>query len=292
LAFSNPSATSYLTEQPMKNYARLVFSTDMLTLDAITAGMFDLGCEGIEEKAQDEWIAFFTEERVEKARRFLENRGIQSQAIKVENRDWNAEWKRSIRPLRLTRTFWVAPAWLQAEIQGQSALWIEPKMAFGSGHHETTRLCAQFLEECAPGARSMMDAGTGSGLLAILGEKLGLSHIVALDNDPVILGNLAENILQNGCTKIRPFIGTLDALNHAPRFDIITANIISSVIFPLLPRFWECMHAQSKLILSGLLVAEKGAVLETLKRNRLAAAAEKTQGEWVAVVALRSDAVP
>jgi len=269
----------------MKPYSRIIFSADEALAEALTPALFTLGCEGIEEKAGGERIAWFSRDAVPDARLFLEARNIRCTVEEVEARDWHAEWKKNLKPVQLTETFWVAPCWLLGNLQGRKTILIEPKMAFGTGHHETTRMCALYLEKYASGMNSLLDVGTGSGLLAILGEKLGLHKIIALDNDATVRENIEENLQQNGCSKISAYIGTLDSLDVGAGFDIITANIISSVIIPMLPALHARMHGSSKLVLSGLLGSEKETIVKLLEDNDFVVVNDNSLGEWWSVVA-------
>jgi ribosomal protein L11 methyltransferase len=269
----------------MKSFSRMSYFLDEAMAEAVSPALFALGCEGIEEKAGNEYLAYFSGDSVAKARLFLAERNVRCSIVEVEDRDWHAEWKKNMKPVQLTDKFWVAPCWLLGKIPRQKTLLIEPKMAFGTGHHETTRLCARYLEKYAPGAQTLLDVGTGSGLLAILGEKLGMRSIIALDNDAAVRGNIEENLKQNDCARVGAFIGTLEALKEGREFDLVTANIISSVIVPMLPRLHGCLRKNSKLILSGLLTAEKETFKKLLSDNNFIPVNDNTLGEWWSVVA-------
>ncbi len=268
-----------------KNYIRIIFKPDEESADSISSELFALGCEGIEEKSGNEHVAYFKADKITAAEQHLQSLKIPFNKIAVENKDWHLEWKKNLKPVQLTENYWATPPWIVNKIPIEKAILIEPKMAFGTGHHETTKMCAGFIEQLSESAKTMLDVGTGSGLLAIIGEKRGLTNITAFDNDPSIFENIAENISQNHCEKIHPFIGTMDSIRTDEKFDIISANIISSVLIPIFPLFRTHMHNKSRLILSGLLVSEKDAIKAALGINNLFPFCERELGEWYAVVA-------
>lgn len=266
-----------------QQYSRLFYAADEDKADFLAGGLFSIGCEGIEERDRNEYIAFFRENYVDAGLTYLEKNGVSCQAMRLENRDWHSEWKKKLKPIPLTQTYWVAPIWALSGQSESKTILIEPKMAFGTGHHETTQMCAQYIEQLAPLSDSLLDVGTGSGLLAILGEKEKIPYVVALDNDPSITENLDENIRQNGCCHVLPFIGTLESLIRFKPFQLITANIISSVIIPMLPTLNGLLSDDGRLILSGLLSTEQETMRSLLNENEFDVVSEKVLGEWYAM---------
>jgi len=188
-------------------------------------------------------------------------------------------------PIKISDRFTVVPTWMADSLPAENRIVMDPKMTFGSGHHETTRLCARFIEKYAQGVKSLLDAGTGTAILAIAAEKLGIEKIVAFDNDPETRENTLENLVLNGCSKIEYFTGTLDNVSSAVAYDLISANIISSVLYELMPKFKLLINSAGKIIFSGILVHEQEEFRRRLVINGFSLVEEATDKEWYACVA-------
>jgi len=163
----------------------------------------------------------------------------------VVEEDWSERWKEKIRPIHVG-PITIVPPWLAEE----GAIIIEPDMAFGTGDHPTTRACLAFLVRHVKEGSSVLDFGCGSGILSIAAARLGASRILSIDHDPKAVEIARKNAIINDVA-----IMALES-EEVPveKFDIVVANIQSSV---LLPRFDRLNVAGSVLILSGLLVEEK-----------------------------------
>ncbi|HLL16253.1 MAG TPA: 50S ribosomal protein L11 methyltransferase [Pyrinomonadaceae bacterium] len=204
------------------------------------------------------------------------------EAREVEARDWLGEWKKSWRPVEVGARFVVAPPWGEVEDRpGRICIRIEPGMAFGTGTHETTRLCLVALEKYFTGA-SLLDVGTGTGILAIAAAKLHAgARVEACDTDAEAVEIARENATLNGvAAQVNFRTGTIEETGAS--FDCVCANLTADVILPLLPALMGATCG--RLILSGILDTQADAV-----RARLAAlGASDTEtvadGEWVAII--------
>ncbi|MEK7357948.1 MAG: 50S ribosomal protein L11 methyltransferase, partial [Bdellovibrionota bacterium] len=151
-----------------------------------------------------------------------------------ENKDWLEEWKKGFKPFVFAGPFWVVPAWLKppAEITDPSKIiFVEPGMAFGTGTHETTRLAAGFvIEELARKTplRSVLDVGTGTGILALVARRLGATRVVGIDNDPEARRTARENLERNSTSDIE--IPDQNIEDIRAQYDIVIANIIDGVL--------------------------------------------------------------
>lgn len=207
---------------------------------------------------------------------------------KVENRDWLAEWKKHWRPTETAR-FIVAPSWSEIEnVENKTVLRIEPGMAFGTGTHETTRLCLKAIEENYSGG-SVFDVGTGTGVLAIGVAKLKIQNskfkisekILACDTDFDSVAIAKENAEINGvANEIEFFTGSIS--NETPVFDFVVANLTADVIVPLLPLLVE--KAAQTLVLSGILREQQDWVVSELRRFQISNLKIEVQGEWISIV--------
>lgn len=171
--------------------------------------------------------------------------------------DWNARWRESMKPALLASHWWVAPEWLPPRMEtGDRWIRIEPKMAFGTGHHESTRLAAAALIEKSDriAGVSVLDIGTGSGVLCFVTSLLGARRSVGIEIDPDCRENLAENRdLNTGSRSALFCISDLDAIRHDACFDFVIMNMIFSESASLVQRCGELLKPGGYLIWSGIL---------------------------------------
>jgi ribosomal protein L11 methyltransferase len=170
------------------------------------------------------------------------------------------------------------------------AVVIPAETAFGTGEHATTAMCLRLLERItrhlAPGWR-MLDAGTGSGILAIAGSCFGAKHVLAIDSDPLALGPAKRNARANRIRNIEFVLADVLKSTVRGKFGVITANLFSEILIEALP-FWSRHLAHNgSLILSGILRSQEKAVVESLRRNGFHALEVRRRGKWVALLASR-----
>jgi len=200
----------------------------------------------------------------------------------VENRDWLAEWKNSWQPVAVGR-FVISPPWTKPAVgPDQFTIFIEPGMAFGTGTHETTRLCLQAIQKYYEG-RSFLDVGTGTGILAIAASKIHPEfNVTGCDTDSMALEIARENAVANGVgDRIQFFVGSVDESTASA--DMVCANLTADVILPLLPTLVRLTCG--RLILSGILDTQVESIEARLQELGITADYEITRdGEWVCFV--------
>ena len=201
----------------------------------------------------------------------------------VADHDWLGEWKKSWQPVEVGERFIIAPPWSEIpDKHNRLVIRIEPGMAFGTGTHETTRLCLVAIEKYFAGG-SFLDVGTGTGILAIAAAKLfPYAHIEACDTDAEAIAIARQNARLNGVAeKIAFRVGTVE---EAPASaDAVCANLTADVILPMLPLLLSVTCGQ--LILSGILDTQVEAVKARLRECGVSNASEIMQdGEWAALV--------
>jgi len=207
-------------------------------------------------------------------------RSVQNKSI--ENTDWLSEWKKHWRPTRVGR-FVVAPQWEIVEDEsGTIVIRIEPNMAFGTGTHETTRLCLKAIDEYFQPGMSFLDVGTGTGILAIAAAKLeGKTPILACDVDTDSVKIARQNAQENEVVDAIEFIeGSID--HNTPVFDFVSANLTLDVILPLLPLLIE--KAGKILVLSGVLVEQEEQLVNALEKTCVSKTTIERDGEWIAAI--------
>ncbi len=197
----------------------------------------------------------------------------------IDEKNWHEAWRGRFKPQRIGRRFLTTPPWIHPEDKDREVIVIEPAMAFGTGTHETTRCCLEFIDElCAravPG--KALDVGTGSGILAIGLARLGVPEVLALDNDPVALEAARENLRLNGIDGAVKLSG-MGVGRVRRRFPLVVANIILETLVELAGSLQGRVSAAGSLVLSGLLHDHVPAVVRHFPRFRLLR--RKTRGEW------------
>jgi ribosomal protein L11 methyltransferase len=204
----------------------------------------------------------------------------------IPDEDWSETWKAHFKPLRIGRHFLIVPTWESANPgPADVVIRLDPGRAFGTGHHETTRLCLEWLESRAengahdsPG--SLLDVGTGSGILAMGAALLGFENVMGIDNDPeaveVALANIALNRLSG---KIRAL--GLPTEEIAGRFDVLISNIQSLPLIRMAETFVSKVADGGRLVLSGILTEQAGEVRTEYEKKGMKLIGTKAAGEWV-----------
>lgn len=172
----------------------------------------------------------------------------------IAEKNWHDGWRHHFKPQRIGKRFLVTPPWIRPEAGGRHVVRIEPAMAFGTGTHDTTRCCLEFIDElCAETVpRKALDVGTGSGVLAIGMARLGVREVLALDNDPVALDAARANLKLNGIDGAVTLSGAgVGRLRR--RFPLVVANIILETLLQMAAPLTRCVGPGGSLILSGLL---------------------------------------
>ena len=195
--------------------------------------------------------------------------------------DWSNEWKSLIKSVQVGR-LWVGPPWeVEHAPQDKVRIVIEPKMAFGTGDHPTTSLCLAAVDEfmaAHPGA-SVLDVGTGTGVLAIAAKKLGAGTVVGTDNDPVCVELARENCTDNATPDLD--ISERELTQVAGTFDLVLANILANTLIELAPLI--VAKAKDRLVLAGVLAHQRLDVEAAFRKLGCTVLAGAQQGEWVRI---------
>jgi ribosomal protein L11 methyltransferase len=201
----------------------------------------------------------------------------------VVNQDWNAQWRKSMQPAQLAPSWWVSPLWLPPQQPFHRWIKIEPKMAFGTGHHETTRLAAQALIGAPDiiGNAALLDIGTGSGVLCFTGALLGAARCIGVDIDADCRENIAENRMLNRDAGLCSFIiGPIDALKETATFKVIVMNMIHTESAPVLVKCSNILAEQGILIWSGILDNEHDAAISAAEQAGFHLRTYSVENEW------------
>ncbi len=207
----------------------------------------------------------------------------------VEEQDWLAAWREFFTPVKCGKRFVVLPPWLATttEFAGRIPILIEPKSAFGTGHHATTALCLSVLSDLLDKGRvranqKFLDLGTGSGILSIACCKSGLMG-TGLDIDPLAIDNALENRELNNIAALGLDTGSIELVENS-KFDLVLANILARPLMELASQITAVLAENACLVLSGLLVSQADAVERAYRECGLGLPDRVIDGEWCALV--------
>lgn len=199
----------------------------------------------------------------------------------LANVDWTEAWKAGIHTQHLGRLT-ITPPWLADGLDPATTIVIEPAMAFGTGEHETTRGVVRLMQKVVRLGDHVADLGAGSAVLAIAAAKLGAAHVAAIEIDPDAIGNAEENVERNGVAdRVKVIQG--DAATLLPLVApvrVVLANIISSVLVALLDTIIAAVGNDGRVILSGILIAERDQMVQAVEERGWRAEAEDAEGAW------------
>ncbi|MEZ4500475.1 MAG: 50S ribosomal protein L11 methyltransferase [Thermomicrobiales bacterium] len=204
--------------------------------------------------------------------------------------DWEEAWKKHFAPVRASNRFVIRPPWHELETaNGDLVIVLDPGMAFGTGTHPTTRLCLQLLERLPVKGARVLDAGTGTGVLALAAVLLGAASVTAVDIDPVAVRQSRENVELNGMTDLIAI--RQDDLSSPPPegpFDLVIANIISRILIEIHPALLASMTPDTVLLLSGIIEEKEAGVVACYEGAGLTIVERLQMGDWIAHVWTKS----
>lgn len=208
------------------------------------------------------------------------------ETVNVNEEDWSTAWKKYYHPVKIGENLVVVPCWELEDYkknEGEVIVTLDPGMAFGTGTHETTRLCMKLLEDSVSTDTQMLDIGTGSGILAVTALLLGAKTAVGVDIDELAVKVAGENAELNGVAdRLSLFCGDLtDKISG--RYDIVCANIVADVIIRLSGEVLQFMKPNGVLLVSGIIEERKDEVVSALKSVGLSVVKEETENGWVAI---------
>ena len=199
----------------------------------------------------------------------------------IAQTNWNEEWEKNFNPIEVDGLCTVrAPFHKQPTTKFD--LIIEPKMSFGTGHHETTHMMIQHLLKADVEGKVVLDMGCGTGVLAILAEKLGAKHVDAVDIDNWCYINSLENVERNNCKAISVYEGDV-ALLEGKHYDIIIANINRNILLQHIPTYAKCLNANGFLYLSGFYEADIPTIEHACAENLLKLVETYKKESWVSL---------
>ncbi len=200
----------------------------------------------------------------------------------IKNLDWIETYQQSVALVEIGESIVVRPPWNTDALEGKTIITIEPKMAFGTGTHETSQSCLAELEQLDLTGKAVLDLGCGSGILGIYAALRGAASVEAFDIDPLAIENSRENFVLNSVANIcTAELGSLSAVGSLMTYDIVVVNIIRKVILPIMGKLKKMVRPSGYLILSGLLQSERTPVETALAEHGLDNYSTRLQNEWI-----------
>lgn len=289
------------------NWQAVQITTQPEAIEAVSDILLRAGAEGvqIEDTAEVQVIAYFADDeqfpKVLAAIRAdldeLTHFGIQAAPATmtvngIAQSDWENNWKQYYHAQRITRHLTVVPSWEPFEPQqaDEKPIVMDPKLAFGTGTHETTQLMMQALETVVRGGESMIDVGTGSGVLAVAARQLGVGPILATDIDDMAVAVAKENLALNPVAADIPVVASdlLADVTVAP-VDLIVANILADVIARLIPQTIPLLKPNGYFLVSGIYDAIAPEIEQQLVSHGYHVVQKAQMGEWHSYIAKREE---
>ena len=204
---------------------------------------------------------------------------------KCNDEDWQDEWKKYFHTANITDNIVIKPSWDEYEpSDNEIVVEIDPGLAFGTGTHETTSLCVEFLEKYAQNKKKLLDIGCGSGILMLIGKKLGVEKVVGIDIDEKVNDVVLENFSKNEISEnFQVIIGNLvDDINE--KYDLVVSNILVDVLEKLLEDIEKILEKGATVIFSGILNEKEEEFLKKAKNYNLKQIDRKEKNNWVSLV--------
>ena len=257
--------------------------------DVFTSLLADAGCDSFMDGESDNiLLAYIKEELYDAAtiEQLLQNHGfdidVKYEISRIEEQDWNAVWEASYEPVTIAGRCHIRAPFHEPKPDVEYEIIIEPKMSFGTAHHETTSLMIEYILEEDFNGKSVLDMGSGTGVLALLARKRGASPVVAIDNDPWAYENNLENNARNCIDDITVKLGDATAIGEQV-FDVIIANINRNILLNDMHLYAKSMHTGSCIFFSGFY---QGNDLNIIKEKAASLGLEfvsnKVRNEWTA----------
>ena len=273
------------------NYTELQLTVSPDYADILTAELAELGFESFVETdaglnayiAEPDFGKLAVQELIA---RYAPQTAIAYRVNSLEKRNWNAEWERGYEPIKVvaglnaSRQVRVRASFHEVDERFRYDIIINPKMSFGTGHHETTVMMLEHQLELNFGGKVVLDVGCGTGILSVLAAKMGARAVLAFDIEEWAVENARENANLNDCPQITVFQGTVDDVDADNRYDIILANINRNVLLTEIPLYAALLTDNGRLLISGFYEADAPDINQKAIETGLVTASRLTKNQW------------
>ncbi|MGI4750587.1 MAG: 50S ribosomal protein L11 methyltransferase [Janthinobacterium lividum] len=277
------------------NYIELLFTTifqEEYQQDLLMNELAEAGCDTFEDldfgfKAYMPATSFNKEKLDDRLGPFHQLLTFSYEVNLIPQKNWNAVWESNFQPIQIKDQIWVRATFHEPRPDFPFEIIIDPKMAFGTGHHQTTSMMMDFMLDTVFTGKKVLDMGCGTGILAILAAKKGATDIVAIDYDPVCCESATENIILNHVNNIQVLCGSKELIPHE-EFDVILANINRNILLDQLETYSQTLKAGGLLFLSGFYEQPDLEILKVAaSKSQLQYLEHKKSQEWVSAKFIR-----
>jgi ribosomal protein L11 methyltransferase len=216
--------------------------------------------------------------------------------IRIEelpDQDWNRQWAQSVRPIRIGRRIVIRPSWEPVAVQARDIeIVLDPKQAFGTGHHATTRMLLEWLEDLIGGGECVLDVGAGSGILAMVAMRLGAASALGVECDPVAVECARDYAAENGFGDTLKFrCGTLEDIDRQGTLqpDLVLANLDRQTLLLICHDLAQYVDHGARLLLSGILLDQEQEIVEAFSKVGAMLSQRREQEGWVALEMLTAE---
>jgi ribosomal protein L11 methyltransferase len=252
--------------------------------EVVAALLAECGFEGFEE-LPGKLVAYVRADGY--AQKVVEDvcsaQGVTYRMVEVPGRNWNAVWESNFEPVVVDGFCTVLAHFHDMEVDTPYRLLITPKMSFGTGHHDTTRLMVGFMRDIDFVGKRVFDFGTGTGILAILAEKLGAKVVYGIDNEEWAVENARENAANNGCAAVAVDLMSDPRMVASGPFDVVLANINRNVLTEYMPMLRMLLADGGALVLSGLLHPDFEDIGQSVVAAGMRVDERRDGGNWLAL---------
>ena len=244
------------------------------THDILIAYLSDIGFDGFQENegAVQAFVAKegFSWDTFSETRDLLKACGIEIiyKYLETDDQNWNEEWEKNFVPVKIDEKVLIRAPFHSSDSDPPCTIVIEPKMSFGTGHHQTTRLMIKAMMQIDLSGKSILDMGSGTGILGIYASMNGAGNVVGVDIDNWAFENAKENIERNGIHNMEMRLGDVSELSNEI-FDVVVANINRNVLVRDIPAYVRHLEPGGDMILSGFLTEDVQYILDTAYANKL-----------------------
>ena len=251
--------------------------------DILVALLENIGYEGFEEH-EEEVLAYIPDGdyNEDELKALLEPFGLSFSLKDIEPQNWNTQWESNFEPVVVEGICTIRASFHDIEVDTPYEIVITPKMSFGTGHHATTQLMVEQMSKMDFKGGKVLDFGTGTGILAILAEKLGAGPILAIDNDEWSYENSLENISVNNCRNIKVLQGSLELAENEN--DVILANINRHILLDYMSEMYIKLKDEGYILMSGLLKEDEIIITEAATAAGLKRINTSELNNWIALL--------
>ena len=279
----NPCSSVSKLYLSMATYIQLEFQNiSAEQSDLLIAQLSEIGFDGFEEEENSLKAFIPANDFIETAvKEIAASHNLSFTETTIEETNWNAVWESNFQPVVVDDFVGIRANFHEPITGVEHEIVITPKMSFGTGHHATTFMMIQQMQKIDFANKSVFDFGTGTGILAILAEKLGATKVFAVDYDEWSIENAAENLARNNCSNFE--LKNADSAAGEEQYDIILANINKNVILDNFSSLVKQLAPAGILLLSGLLETDETVILNEAKNYPLISGSKIVMNKWMAI---------